>query len=87
VDLKVIQRVVAEVQGVVDKINEDVEPYRFIVSEQGFYCLHQIAQTYIIRIMQEVARLEEHAPLLKFNKTKDAQRDLFIAKLTSDDNE
>jgi hypothetical protein len=85
VDLKVIQRVVAGVQGIVDKINEDMYPYRFIVSEQGCCCLHQIAQTYIIRIMQEVARLEDHAPLLTFNKSKGIQRDLFIAKVTSDD--
>lgn len=70
-DLKVIHRVVAGVQGLVDKINEDMEPYRFIVSEQGCCCLHQIAQTYIIRIMQEVTRLEEHAPLHLFNKTKE----------------
>ena len=37
--------------------------------------------------MQEVARLNEHAPLLTFNKTKVIQRDLFIAKLTSNDRE
>ena len=37
--------------------------------------------------MQEVARLNEHAPLLTFNKTKDIQRDLFVAKLTSNDRE
>ena len=42
-DLKVIQRVVAGVQGIVDKIDEDMEPYRFTVSEQGCICLHQIA--------------------------------------------
>ena len=79
-----IQRVVEGVQGIVDKINEDLEPYRFIVSEQGCCSLHQIAQTYIIRIMQEVGRLEEHAPLLTFNKTKKTESDLFIAKLTND---
>jgi hypothetical protein len=47
-----------------------MEPYSFIVSEQGSTCLHQIAQTYIIRIMQDVIRLTEHAPLLTFIKTK-----------------
>jgi hypothetical protein len=35
--------------------------------------------------MQEVVRITEHAPLLTFIKTKDNQRDLFIAKLTSND--
>ena len=84
-DLKVIQRVVEGVQGLVDKINEDMKPFNFIVSEQGIRCLNQIAQTYIVRITQEVTRLEEHAPLLTFNKSKDIQRDIFIAKLTSDD--
>ena len=74
-------------KGIVAKINEDMEPYSFIVSENGSYCLHQIAQTYIIRIMQEVIRLTEHAPLLNLKKTKVIQRDLFIAKLTSNDKE
>ena len=32
-------------------------------------------------------RLIEHAPLLTFIKTKEIQRDLFIAKLTSNDKE
>jgi hypothetical protein len=31
--------------------------------------------------------LTEHAPLLTFKKTKEIQRDLFIAKLTSNDKE
>jgi hypothetical protein len=31
--------------------------------------------------------LTEHAPILSFNQTKDIQRDLFIAKLTSNDKE
>ena len=86
-DFKTIQRIVVSVEGIVAKLNEDMEPFSFIVSEHGSYCLHQIAQTYIIRIMQEVIRLTEHAPLLTFIKTKDIQRDLFIAKLTSNDKE
>jgi len=69
-DFKTIQRVAVSVEGIVSKINDDMEPYSFIVSEHGSYCLHQIAQTYIIRIMQEVIRLTEHAPLLTFIKTK-----------------
>jgi hypothetical protein len=50
-DFKTIQRVAVRVEGIILKINEDMEPYSFIVSEHGSYCLHQIAQTYIIRIM------------------------------------
>ena len=37
--------------------------------------------------MQEVRRLTEYAPLLTFRKTKEIQRDLFIAKLTSNHKE
>jgi hypothetical protein len=62
-----------------------MEPYSFKVSELGAYCLHQITQTYITRIMQEVMRLTEHTPLFNFIKTRDVQKDLFIAKLTSND--
>ena len=86
-DFKTIQRIVVSIGGIVTKINEDMEPFSFRVSEHGNYCLHQIAQTYIIRIMQEVRRLTEHAPLLTFIKTKDIQRELFVAKLTSNDKE
>ena len=87
IDFNTIQRIVVSVGGIVAKINEDMEPFSFKVSEQGNYCLHQIAQTYIIRIMQEVRRLTENAPILTFIKTKIVQRDLFIAKLTSNDKE
>ena len=68
-------------------INEDMELFNFKVSEQGNYCLHKIAQTYIIRIMSEVIRLIEHAPLYSFIKTKEIERGIFIAKLTSNDTE
>lgn len=50
-DFKTIQRIVVSVEGIETKINEDMEPFSFILSEYGNYCLHQIAQTYIIRIM------------------------------------
>ena len=39
-NFKTIQRIVVEVEGVVAKLNEDMEPYSFIVSENGAYCLH-----------------------------------------------
>jgi hypothetical protein len=42
-DFKTIQRVAVRIEGLVSKINEDMEPYSFIVSEHGSYCLHQIA--------------------------------------------
>ena len=35
--------------------------------------------------MQEVRRITEQAPLLTFLKERDVQRDLFIAKVTSND--
>ena len=50
-DFKTIQRIVVNVVELETKINKDIEPFSFIVSEYGNYCLHQIAQTYIIRIM------------------------------------
>jgi hypothetical protein len=32
-DFKIIQRIAVSVEGIVSKINEDMEPYSFIVSE------------------------------------------------------
>lgn len=65
-DNKIIQRIAAGVEGIVTKINEDLIPYRLAVSEIGISCLHQITQTYLVRIMQEITRLTEHGPLLTF---------------------
>lgn len=50
IDFKVVQRIAKSIEDIVDNINEDIEPYWLKVSEQGRDCLHQIAQTYIVRI-------------------------------------
>jgi hypothetical protein len=42
-DFKTIQRIFISVEGIVAKLNEDMEPFSFIVSEHGSTCLHQIA--------------------------------------------
>jgi hypothetical protein len=39
-DFNIIQRIVVSVEKIVVKINEDMEPYCFTVSENGSYCLH-----------------------------------------------
>ena len=69
-DFKSIQIIVVAIESILNKINEDLEPYSLRVSENGTYCLHIVAQTYITRIMQEVRRITEQAPLLTFIKTK-----------------
>ena len=50
-DFKVVQRIAKSIEDIVVSINEDMEPYWLTVSEHGRDCLHQIAQTYIVRIM------------------------------------
>jgi hypothetical protein len=50
-DFKVVQRIGKSIEDIVININEDMEPYWLTVSENGRDCLHQIAQTYIVRIM------------------------------------
>jgi hypothetical protein len=40
IDFKTIQRIVVSVEGINAKLNEDMIPFRFIVSELGNYCLH-----------------------------------------------
>ena len=42
-DFKTIKRIFISIEGIVAKLNEDMEPFSFIVSEHGSYCLHQIA--------------------------------------------
>jgi hypothetical protein len=69
-DLKVVHRIAKCIEDIVTNINEDMEPYWLKVKEDGLDCLHQIAQTYIVRIMQEVIRLTEQAPLFNLIKTK-----------------
>ena len=68
-DFMVVQRIAISIEEIVQNINEDMDPYWFTVSEFGRDCLHQIAQTYIVRIMQEVIRLTEHAPKFSLAKT------------------
>jgi hypothetical protein len=55
------------------------------VSESGLNCLHRIARTYLIRLMQEIRKLSEFTPINIFERSKDREKDLFIAKLTSND--
>jgi hypothetical protein len=50
-DFKVAQRIASCIEQIEENINEDMEPYWLRVSVHGRDCLHQIAQTYIVRIM------------------------------------
>lgn len=69
-DFKVIQRIYFAIDSLVSKINDDVEVFSLRVDDAGSYNIHLIAQTYIVRIMQEVRRITEYAPLITFIKTK-----------------
>lgn len=55
------------------------------VSENGFYCLHRITKTYLIRLMREVKKITEYTPYHSFLRSKEKERGLFVAKLTSND--
>jgi len=55
------------------------------VSESGLYCLHRICKAYLIRLMREVKKITEHSPLHSFTRSKEKEKDLFVAKLTSND--
>jgi hypothetical protein len=35
IDFKTIQKIVVSIEGLISKINDDMEPYSFIVSEHG----------------------------------------------------
>jgi len=53
------------------------------VSESGLHCLHRIARTYLIRLMQEMRKLAEFTPIHIFERSKIREKDLYIAKITS----
>lgn len=54
------------IQGIVTKIDEELEPYCLKVSEKGIKSLHLIAQSYIISILFEIRWLIEQAPIIQF---------------------
>jgi hypothetical protein len=83
----IIQRIVLSIEQIINKINEDMEPFNFNVSTSGIYSLHLIAQTYLIRIMQEIRKISEYAPYYTFIKNHKIQKELYIAKLTSNNQE
>ena len=39
-DFNSIQKIVLGIETIVAKLNEDMEPFSFKVSEHGSYCLH-----------------------------------------------
>jgi hypothetical protein len=53
------------------------------VSESGINCLHRIARTYLIRLMQEIRKISEFTPIHIFEQSKMREKELFIAKITS----
>jgi hypothetical protein len=55
------------------------------VSESGLHCLHRITRAYLIRLMQEVRKLSEYSPIHIFESSKNKEKELFIAKITSND--
>jgi hypothetical protein len=70
----------------VAKLNEDMEPFR-LLSVRTWKLLppSNNADLHYQNNLRSLKIKTEHAPLLTFIKTKDIQRDLFIAKLTSND--
>jgi hypothetical protein len=55
------------------------------VSESGLHCLHRIARVYLIKLMQEVRKISEHTPLYIFEDSNLKQKNLFVAKITSNE--
>ena len=53
------------------------------VSESGINCLHRIARIYLIRLMQEIRKISEFTPIHIFEQSKMREKELFIAKITS----
>jgi hypothetical protein len=68
-----------------ENINNDLELFGMKVSENGLYCLHRITKAYLIRLMREVKKIIENTPLHSFVRSKTKEKDLFVAKLTSND--
>lgn len=68
-------------------IDKELEAFCLNVNDYGIFMLHQIAQALITCIYIEIIRIYEYAPLFNFEKTEATERKLFVAKLTSKDDE
>ncbi len=74
-------------QKIIENIDKELEAFCLNVSDYGIFILHQIAQALITCIYIEIVRVYEHAPLYNFEKTEAVERKLFVAKLTSKDDD
>jgi hypothetical protein len=55
------------------------------ISDNGQYCLHRITKAYLARLIREVRKIIEYTPLHLFDRNKINEKNLFVAKLTSND--
>ena len=85
INFETTHKIVQQIEIIGENINNDLEIFGMKVSESGLYCLHRITKAYLIRLMREVKKITEYTPLHSFNRSKGREKDLFIAKLTSND--
>jgi hypothetical protein len=85
INYETTHKIVQQIEIISENINNDLEIFGMKVSENGMYCLHRITKAYLIRLMREVKKITEYTPLHSFTRSKTKEKDLFVAKLTSND--
>lgn len=84
-DVKLFQIIVPGVNEIVSNIDAELEAFSLNVNDVGISSLHQITYTLISSIYIEIRKINESSPLINFEKTKEIEKKLFVAKLTSKD--
>eukprot|EP00347_Sterkiella_histriomuscorum_P017940 403347401 len=79
----VIQDVATDVKTIVQELNEDLDRFAFKLSEKGTSLIHQAAQVFLIALGQHHLIKIEQGSLENLRNGKQIQKQLFIAKLTS----
>eukprot|EP00347_Sterkiella_histriomuscorum_P024480 403330967 len=83
----VIQDVAIGVKSIIQQLNEDLDRFAFKLSEKGISLLHLTAQVFLITLGEQLLIKIEQGSLENLRHGKQIQKQLFIAKLTSNQEE
>eukprot|EP00347_Sterkiella_histriomuscorum_P007052 403350432 len=82
---KIIQNIACEVNQLKGKIDKELEIYELKINYVGEKVLNLIALVLINALQEQLEMIEEQSALEELKKTEQSQKALFIAKLTSND--
>eukprot|EP00347_Sterkiella_histriomuscorum_P007511 403348639 len=83
----VIQEVAMDVKQIILQLNEDLERFAFKLSEKGTSLIHLIAQVFLVALSEQLLIKIEQSSIDTLRIGKQIQKQLFISKLTSNQEE